>query len=455
MNFLQTFLAFMAAICSLVVVHELGHYFVARLCGVKVLRFSLGMGKIVYSRRFGADQTEWAISLLPLGGYVKLLDSRENDLSDLPPEELKREFNRQSVWRRMAIVAAGPCANFLLAIVLLMGLYIQGVPGAVTKLRAMPENSIAWQAGLRGGDMVTAVNGEPVLIWSEFSWKLIQLTVDKSPIQIEVLRPDATSLSGMKTHIIMMPIESMSAHDLEKDFLSKLGIALARPPAQLGKLVPDGPAMKAGLQQDDLILSVNELPTSDGLAFVEMVRSSPGKPLLVKILRKQQTIEVLLTPETEMVKGVAIGKIMAEIPLRPEIIIAKDAADTALIKAIQKTWNTAVVSIKMLWKMVVGEVSWKNISGPITIADYAGQTARVGAVSYLSFIAFISISLGVMNLLPIPVLDGGLLLYYSVEVLTGRPVSERAGQIAQRAGLAMLAALMVVAIFNDIVRLIF
>jgi len=455
MNFLQTFLAFMVAICSLVVVHELGHYFVARLCGVKVLRFSLGMGKIIYSRRFGADQTEWVISLLPLGGYVKLLDSRENDLSDLPPEELKREFNRQSVWRRMAIVAAGPCANFLLAIILLMGLYIQGVPGAVTKLRAMPENSIAWQAGLRGGDLVTAVNREPVSIWSEFSWKLIQLTVEKSPIQIEVVRQDARSSSGKQTHTVTIPVESMSAQDLDKDFLNRLGIALARPPAQLGKISPDGPAMKAGLQQDDLILSINGQPTIDGLAFVEMVRASPGKPLSVKLLRKQQTIEVALTPETEMVKGVAIGKIMVEVPLRPEIIIARDAPDTALLKAMQKTWDTSVVSVKMLWKMVVGEVSWKNISGPITIADYAGQTARIGTVSYLSFIAFISISLGVMNLLPIPVLDGGLLLYYSVEVLTGRPVSERVGQIAQRAGLVMLAALMVVAIFNDIIRLIF
>lgn len=455
MNFLQTFLAFMVAICSLVVVHELGHYVLARLCGVKVLRFSLGMGKVVYSRRFGADQTEWAISLLPLGGYVKLLDSREADLSNLPHEELKREFNRQSVWRRMAIVAAGSFANFLLAIILLTGLYVQGIPGAATKLRAMPENSIAWQAGLRGGDLVTAVNGEPVLVWSEFSWKLIQLTVEKSPIQIEVLRQDARSLSGKQTHTITLPVESMSVRDLEKDFLQKLGVALARPPAQLGKIVPDGPAMKAGLQQDDLILTVNGIPAFDGLAFVEMVRASPGKPLVVKLLRQQQTLEVALTPETEMVKGVAIGKIMAEVPLRPDIIIARDSPGTALLKATQKTWDTAVVSIKMLWNMVVGEVSWKNISGPITIADYAGQTARVGAVSYLSFIAFISISLGVMNLLPIPVLDGGLLLYYSVEVLTGRPVSERAGQMAQRAGLAMLAALMAIAIFNDILRLLF
>jgi regulator of sigma E protease len=455
MSFLHTVIAFIVAIGLLIVVHELGHYFVARLCGVKVLRFSLGMGKIVYSRRFGADQTEWAISLLPFGGYVKLLDSRDEDLSNLSPEELKREFNSQSVWRRMAIVAAGPLANFMLAIVLLTGLHMQGVPGATTKLRAVPENSIAWQAGLRGGDLITAVNGEPVIIWTEFSWKVVQLTVEKSPIQFEVLRQSADSSSGKQIHTFTLPVESLTASDLDKDFLRKIGIAMARPPAQLGNIVPDGPAMKAGLLEDDLILAVNGEQIVDGLAFVEIVRASPGKPLLLKLLRKQQTLELTVTPESEQVNDVAIGKIRVEVPLRPEVVIARDSPSVALSKALLKTWDTAVISIKMLGKMILGEVSWKNISGPITIADYAGQTARVGTVSYLSFIAFISISLGVMNLLPIPVLDGGLLLYYSVEILTGRPLSARAGQIAQRAGMAVLAVLMVVAIFNDIIRLLF
>ena len=453
MNFLQTFLAFMVAICLLVVVHELGHYLAARLCGVKVLRFSLGMGKIVFSRRFGKDQTEWALSLLPLGGYVKLLDSREDDLSNLPPEDLKREFNSQNVWKRMAIVVAGPLANFLLAIVLLMGLYMNGVPGAATKLRAVPQDSIAWQAGLRGGDVVTAVNGEPVLIWSEFSWKVVQLTVDKAPIRIDVLRGTPSGTDQAMT--ITIPFESLSARDLERDFLRKIGIAMARPPAQLGKVVPDGPAMRAGMREGDRVLSVDGKAMIDGLDFVETVRASPGKSLTVALEREGQKIDVVATPESEMVKDTAVGKLMVEVPLRPEVVVARDSLGSAIPKAVQRTWDTAVISIQMFGKMIAGEVSWKNISGPITIADYAGQTARVGAVSYLSFIAFISISLGVMNLLPIPVLDGGLLLYYSLEVLTGRAISERVGKIAQRAGLAMLAALMVVAIFNDIVRLIF
>ena len=454
MHFLQTILAFMFAIGLLVVVHELGHYFAARLCGVKVLRFSLGMGRIIYSRRFGADQTEWAISLLPLGGYVKLLDAREADLSTLSPEEQEREFNRQSVWRRMAIVSAGPLANFLLAIVLLIGLYMNGIPGAATKLRAVPENSIASQAGLRGGDLITAVNDEPVFIWSELNWKVVRLTMDKSPIELMVLRRDADSPEG-RLHTLKLPLESLSAADLEKDFLRKIGITLARPPAQLGKVVPEGPAMKSGLLEGDFVIAVDGKPVIDGLDFVEIVRASPAKPLILSVLREGQKMELTVTPEAETVKSQTVGKIMAEVALRPETVISREAFIPASLKAVQKTWDTAIISIKMLSKMIIGEVSWKNISGPITIADYAGQTARVGTISYLSFLAFISISLGVMNLLPIPVLDGGLLLYYSVEVLTGRPLSERVGKMAQRVGLAMLAALMLVAIFNDIIRLIF
>ncbi len=454
MIFFQTLLAFFLAIGLLVVVHEFGHYFAARLCNVKVLRFSLGMGKILFSRRFGKDQTEWAVSLLPLGGYVKLLDSREVDISTLPPEDAKREFNSQPVWKRMLIVAAGPFANFFLAILLLMGVYMNGVPGATTRLRAVPENTIAWQAGLRGGELVTSVNGKSVVIWSEFNWRIVQSSVEKSAIHIEVLRKPATS-SVDERYTAIIPQERVSSTNIDKDFLRKLGLAMARPPAQIGKVAADGPAMRAGLQEGDVIVSVNGQPMIDGLDFVEFVRHSPEKQLTVRFLRNQESREVLLTPEAEALKDTTIGKIRVEVPLRPEMTISRHAFGDALPKAVERTWDTSIISLKMLGKIVMGEVSWKNISGPITIADYAGQTARVGAISYLGFIAFISISLGVMNLLPIPVLDGGLLLYYSLELLTGRSLSERAGKMAQRAGLAMLAALMVIAIFNDIVRLIF
>jgi regulator of sigma E protease len=453
MTLLQTLIAFILALGVLIVVHELGHYWVARWCGVKVLRFSVGMGKIVFSRRVGPDQTEWAISALPFGGYVKMLDAREQDLSNLPAEDLKREFTRQNVWKRIAIVAAGPLANFVLAIAVFAGLYSYGVPEPTPRLRAVAENTAAYQAGLRGGELITAVNGEAVQIWSDLRWKLLQAAIEKMPVQLDVERPNAGPSTGKSVDMITLRTDSISTADLESDFLAKLGIDLARPKAVLGKILPDGAAMQAGLREGDVIVAVNDVPVSDGLAFVELIRAAPGKPLAVTGLRGQQEFSATVIPEMHTVNERSIGRIKAEVPMAPEMITVSDGPLTALGKAVQRTWDTSVLTLKMLGKMLIGEVSWKNITGPITIADYAGQTARIGLISYLSFIAFISISLGVMNLLPIPVLDGGHLLYYSLEVLTGRPVPEKVGEIAQRAGVGILMTLMAVAVFNDIVRL--
>lgn len=454
MNLLHTLLAFAFALGTLVVVHELGHYWVARLCGVKVLRFSVGMGRVIFSRRFGPDQTEWALSILPLGGYVKMLDAREQDVSEMSSVDLKREFTRQSVWRRIAIVAAGPIANFILAILLFAGLFMHGIPEPVPKLRPMAEQSAAYQAGLRGGETITAVNGEPVQSWSEVRWALMQHVLEKTPARLDVERINDVPGGGKLLNTVNLSLDSVSSTDLEGDFLTKLGLSLGRPPAILGKIM-DGPALQAGLQKGDLILDVNGTPIKDGLALVELVRSSPGKPLLLHGLRGQSEFHIKVTPDTLSDNGQAIGRIKVEVPLAPEMIVVSDAPWTAIAKGAKKTWDTSTMTLKMIGKMIIGQVSWKNITGPITIADYAGQTAKVGLVSYLSFIAFISISLGVMNLLPIPVLDGGHLLYYSLEILTGRPVSERFGEIAQRAGLGILMMLMLVAAFNDIVRLMF
>jgi regulator of sigma E protease len=455
MILIQTILAFFLVLGTLVVVHELGHYWVARLCGVKVLRFSVGMGKVIFSRRFGPDQTEWALSVLPLGGYVKMLDAREQDVTNLPAAELKREFTRQSVWRRIAIVAAGPIANFILAILIFAGLYTYGIPEPVPKLRAVPEKSVAYQAGLRGGELITAFNGEPIRIWADLRWKLLQSAIDKTLVKLDVERLNTGPSGGNFVDTITLPTNSLSTEDLEGDFLGKLGIDLARPRAVLGKILQDGPAQRAGLQEGDLILTVNGLAVTDGLAFVEAVRAAPGKELKIAGMRNgQHPFTVAVTPQSHIRDGQTFGRIQAEVPMVPEMTIASSPPFTALAMAMQRTWDTSALTLKMLGKMLVGEVSLKNITGPITIADYAGQTARVGIISFLSFIAFISISLGVMNLLPIPVLDGGHLLYYSLEVLTGRPVSERFGEIAQRAGMGILMTLMAVAVFNDIVRLI-
>lgn len=453
MSLLHTVLAFLVALAVLVIVHELGHYWVARWCGVKVLRFSVGMGKIVYSRRVGPDQTEWAISILPFGGYVKMLDAREQDLAGLPESDLSREFTRQSVWKRIAIVAAGPLANFLLAIAVFSGLYSYGLPEPTPRLRAVPEDSAAYMAGLRGGELITSVNGEPVSIWSDLRWKVMQLALEKGVARFEVQRSDVTVSGRTFVDTATVRLDQLTPEDLEGDFLSRLGIDLARPKPVLGKIVPDGPAMQAGLREGDLILEVNEQPITDGLAFVELVRLSAGKDLTIYGLRGKEEFRVTVTPESFVRNEKTVGRIKAEVPLAPEMVIDRSSPSQAITKAIIKTWDTSVLTLKMLGKMIIGEVSWKNITGPITIADYAGQTARIGMISYLTFIAFISISLGVMNLLPIPVLDGGLLLYYSLELLTGRALPERLGELAQRAGVGILMTLMAIAVFNDIVRL--
>lgn len=463
MNFLTTILAFAVCLGSLITIHELGHYLVARWCGVKVLRFSVGMGKVVWSRRFGRDQTEWAVSALPLGGYVKMLDAREGDLASIPKEDLAREFTRQSVWKRIAIVAAGPLANFLVAIVLFAGLYMHGVEEPTSKISVRAaagqdaDRTPAALAGLRTGDRITAVNGEPVAAWSELRWNLMQAAVDKKEASLTVER------SGYGRVNAIVPAATMTALDLEGDIVGNLGIGVALPSPVVQQVLPGGAAERGGLQVGDLLKSVDGVAVQDGVAFIELIRAAPDKTVQVEVIRAGQPRTLAVTPQAEMLKGadgeksgkqaVTVGKISAYVALRPDMINVPSGPLSALGKAVERVWDTCTMTLKMIGKMVTGEASLKNVTGPITIADYAGQTARMGVASYLSFIAFISISLGVMNLLPIPVLDGGHLLYYSLEVLTGRPVSERVAEFAQRIGIGLLMTLMVLAVFNDITRL--
>ncbi|RJG21594.1 RIP metalloprotease RseP [Massilia cavernae] len=446
MNLITTVLAFLLALGPLIIFHELGHYFAARLCGVKVLRFSVGMGKVVWSRRFGRDQTEWAISVLPLGGYVKMLDSRDPDAPSLTPEDEQREFTRQNVWRRIAIVAAGPFANFILAIVLFAGLFMYGIAEPTTRIRPMPETTAAWQAGLRGGDQVTAVNGKAVAGWSDLNWEIVSSAIDKRDVRLEVERQSVGSLD------LVLPASSFEGMDADADLLGAVGIMVARPLPVLGKIMPGGAAERAGLQSGDLVTSVDGKPTSDGIVFIEAVRAAGQRTLDVKVMRGGREVSVKVTPERDAATG--HGRIKAEVALAPDMVKVASGPLDSVSKAMRKTWETSALTVKMIGKMITGEVSLKNVTGPITIADYAGQTARIGAVSFLIFVASISISLGVMNLLPIPVLDGGLLLYYSLEVLTGRPLPERIGAYAQRLGVAMLVMLMVLAVFNDVARLL-
>ncbi|GGC91381.1 RIP metalloprotease RseP [Undibacterium terreum] len=453
MMLLQTIIAFLVALGTLVVFHELGHYTVARLCGVKVLRFSVGMGKVIYSRKFGADQTEWAISILPLGGYVKMLDAREQDLTHLPEKELAREFCRQSVWKRIAIVAAGPIANFLLAIALFSGLYLHGVPETVSRIQVNQTQTAAYEAGLRSGDLVTAVNQQPVLGWSDLRWKLMELALEKATAEVSVKRANSDRAGAFDEMTLVLPLAQLSSKDLEGDFLSKLGVSVALPRPTLVDVLPDGAGMRAGLKAGDVILAIDGKNLANAQEFTEAVRAAPGRTLGLEVRRGSEALDIDAVPEAYDLNGTKAGRLQVQMA-GPEMTVVQTPLLPSLNRGIQKTWDTSIMTFKMLGKMLTGEVSWKNITGPITIADYAGQTSRSGAISYISFIALISISLGVMNLLPIPVLDGGHLLYYSLEVLTGKPISERFGEIAQRAGVALLMTLMALAFFNDIVRLV-
>jgi len=451
MSFLHTVLAFVVVIGVLVIFHEMGHYLVARWCGVKVLRFSVGMGKVVWSRKFGRDQTEWALSLVPLGGYVKMLDARDEDAGPVPESDRGREFTQQSVGKRMAIIAAGPIANFFLAILILTGLYVHGMPEPVARV-SVSVSSVAEKAGVRSGDLVTAMNGEPVRSWFDLRWALVQAAMHEQPVKLSLQRPNGQG--GFLLEESSLSLQSLASEEIDQHLMEHLGLGLALPPAQLGEVLSGGAAQEAGLQAGDVILKINEQAIADGPALVQALRNAPGQRLSLQGLRQGQPFSLQITPRAEQVEGQTIGRIRAQIDGRAATVMVESDLVEGLGRAIQKTWDTSVLTVSMFGKMITGEASLKNITGPITIADYAGQTARIGWISFLSFMAFVSISLGIMNLLPIPVLDGGHLLYYSLELLTGRPVPERFGAMAQRAGLGLLVALMAVAVFNDVARLI-
>ena len=446
MTAIQMVLAFLVAIGPLILFHELGHYTVARLCGVKVLRFSIGMGKVVWSRRFGADQTEWAISALPLGGYVKMLDNRDPATAAKTEAEAAREFTGQNVWRRIAIVAAGPLANFILAIGVFAGLYMHGVPDVSTRLRVMPESSAVYQAGLRGGDRITAVNGTPVATWSELRFEVLKAALDKAEIRLEVAQSGGARFNASIAQQVSATL------NVESDILATLGLGAKLGPAIVDKVSPHGAAERAGIQAGDMVTDIDGKPVLDGTDMIGLIRASAGRELAVKLLRAGQPVTLALKAELD--PGSKKWLIQAKIKSDPEFVVVPADPLTAVAKAAATVWDQAIMQLKMIGKMLTGALSWKNVTGIITIADYAAQTALAGPIVFLGFIAAISISLGVMNLLPIPVLDGGHLLYYSLEVLTGRPLPERFADYAQRAGVVLLVMLMSLALFNDVVRLL-
>ena len=409
MSLLHTIVAFVLALGALVVVHEYGHYLVARLCGIKVLRFSIGFGLPLWKKRLGRDQTEWVVAAVPLGGYVKMLDEREGEVA---PQELDRAFNRQSVWRRYAVVIAGPLANFLFAILLYWLLFMQGVQEARPIVAAPPADTPAARAGFQAGETIRAINDEAVSSWQEVRWRMLQLALERRQAKVEVLNRNS-QIDWRK--LDFSPIDT---EQLEGDTLAAVGLHLYRPEIKpvIGQVVAGGVAEQAGLQPGDEILTANGAPVANWNELVQLVRSHPGRELRLAYSRANERRELALVPETLEQNGAAIGRIGAAARLDQQamdelVTVVRYGAVSALAKAVQKTWDTSVFSLKMLGRMLVGQVSWKNLSGPVTIADYAGQSAQLGLAPYLSFLALISISLGVLNLLPLPLLDGGHLMY--------------------------------------------
>lgn len=449
---MTTLWAFAVAIAVLVVCHELGHFLVARLCDVKVLRFSVGFGKILYARHFGKGETEWALSAIPLGGYVKMLDEREGEVA---PHELHRAFNRKPVWQRMAIVVAGPLTNLLLAIVLYWGLFMHGVPGLKPVLGDIVPNSPAAVAQLQAQEAIVSINGEAVPSWQELRWTLLNLALQQSEPQIEGRTADGV------LHQHRLDLSRLAPSDLDSDFMRKLGLQPYQPLVRpvIGKLVPGDVAEQAGLQPGDLVERANGQALLRWEDLVEAVRTHPGSLLRLDVRRGDSQVVIAVTPKTVTEGGKPVGKIGAAPQIDRRVFDAMMttvhyAPLAAFDQAARKTWETSALSLEMMGKMVTGQVSLKNLSGPITIADYAGQSAQMGLVAYLGFLALISISLGVLNLMPIPLLDGGHLLYYTVELVKGSPVSEKAWEVGQNIGIALLVTLMAFALYNDISRLI-
>jgi regulator of sigma E protease len=452
MSLLHTIIAFIVALGLLIVVHEYGHYLIARLCGVKVLRFSVGFGRAVFVRRIGRDQTEWVVAAIPFGGYVKMLDEREGPVE---AHELERAFNRQSVWRRFAIVVAGPLANFLFAIAVYAGLFMYGLPEARPVLGAPPAQSVAAAAGVEAGDTVRAVDGGPIGTWQELRWRVLQAALQRGSLRLELVND--------KGHLreALLDLRSFPADDVESDALERIGLRLYRAPLEpvLGQIVSGQAAERAGLMTGDRVLSADGKPVRTWEELVAAVQARPDTPLSLKIERQGISKTMDVVPAAVTAGGKRIGRIGAapQVPASHAermLIRVQHGLGESLWKATAKTADISVFSLKMLGKMLLGEVSWKHLSGPVTIADFAGQSAAMGWVSYVTFLALISISLGVLNLLPIPLLDGGHLMYYAIEIVKRKPVSERAMELGQRVGLALLLVMMAFAFYNDLNRLL-
>lgn len=441
---LFTLLAFAVALGVLITFHEYGHYWVARRCGVHVERFSVGFGKVLLRRR-DCNGTEWALSAIPLGGYVKF---RDDPVPGDPPELAAGAFNQQPLRNRAAIVAAGPFANLLLAVLLYAFLGMMGTQQPAAVIAAPPADTPAAQAGFQAGDRFTAIQGKAVESWNDARWRLMDGFTSGATMDIDVQTKEGLARSRR----IVLPVTAVEPD--AADPMSEAGFSLMAPRPMIREVVDGGAGQAAGLLPGDILLAVADVQEPTASEVVRQVQLSPGQPVPLTVERAGAIIELHVVPQVELgAEGQSVGRIGVMLGGDLAMVTVQHGPIESVWRGVERTADTVVLSLKMMGRMILGDISLRNVSGPVTIADYAGQTARVGLAAYISFMALISVSIGVLNLLPIPMLDGGHLLYYAMEAVRGRPLPESWLMTGQRIGLGLLAALMSLAFFNDLTRL--
>lgn len=455
MQILVSIAAFIVAIGVLVTVHEYGHYQVARWCGVRVLRFSVGFGRPLWKRTYGADRTEWVIAAIPLGGYVKMLDEREGEVD---AGEAHRAFNRQPVSRRAAIVAAGPVVNIALAAVAYTVMFMIGVQGVVPRLGEIAEGSPAAEAGFERGDRILAVDGVDAPTWTEARLTLLDrgLQGDRGEIPLTVRGAD-----GFETER-RLDVSDVSLREERADPIRALGFQPWLPDMapRITDVIDGSAAAEAGLQAGDVVVRAGDASIRTWSDWVAHVQERPGEAIPLVVERDGERIELSVTPSAVEAEGRTMGRIGARGPQLSEAerermyTTVRYGPIDSVVQGIVKTWDMTTLTVRVLAGLVTGSAALSNISGPVSIAQYAGQSAQIGLATFLGFLALISVSIGLLNLLPIPVLDGGHLLYYAIEAIKGSPVSERIQVMGQQIGLAMLFGLIGLALYNDFVRLV-
>jgi regulator of sigma E protease len=447
---LNTIVAFLVAIGVLVAVHEYGHFWMARRLGIRVLRFSIGFGKTLWSRK-GADGTEYAFSAIPLGGYVKLLDEREGTVE---PSQLASAYSRRPPWQRILVLLAGPFANFLFAVLAYWVLFVAGVPALKPVLGEITPDSIAAKAGLRAGDEIVGVSGEQVTTREGAVLAILDRVMSGQPLEVQLRSEGGERGARLRIEGDRRALTEPGA------LLTGLGFDFWYPtvPAVVGKIVPGSPAERAGLHLGDRIVAVDGKETADFPGLVQLVQPSAGKTLTFSIERNGARIALPIEVEGQRDGGRLVGRIGVQpapgSPIPDEMRTREHYGVAAAAgRAVAKTWSMSTLTVRMIWNVVAGDVSVKNLSGPINIAEYAGFSARQGILSFLSFLAVVSVSLFVLNLLPIPILDGGQIVYQLAELVKGRPLSERAQAVGQQIGILLLLVLMSFAFYNDLSRL--